>query len=1840
MSKLVDERVVEMSFDNKKFEENVGTTLGTIDKLKKALDFKDATESFAGIEAAANDVDFSGFENAVGSIGDHMNGFEAIAFGVFNRIGGMISEKVAEIVGTVARGVASVTTDLGTVANVGESWGKYNEYNQSVQSLVNATGKDIDEIEGYLSKLMWYSDETAFSFTEMASALSQAALVGADLGSATDMIIGVANATAYAGKEGFAFQSTIRNLMQSYGSGSLKYMDYKSLIQQGTATNQMTQEIIKAAEELGTIEPGQITLANFNDTLKDDWATSEVMELAFSRFGEYTEMAYQMVQSGAAATAEEAFALLEQTNTGLEEFQIRAAASASEAISFRQAVDATVEAVQSKIMMFFKYIFGNYAQAKKLWTDLSFVLYDAFAARYDSLLEVMNLWYSGIDGAKSGFEYFWEGVYNIFEGIGSILDTIKDAWAEVFPKKEAEEVAHSLSLIAYYFSYYTLQFKKFVQEEGRAEKFASVIKGIASIFSILKTTASAVFRIISSLIGAFAKGVGAGGGFTKAFDGVLGILAAVGDTITWVAEKYAEIVEAFVNGTAFQTALGWISEKVGFIKEQVAGFISSIWPTVQNILKTIGQGALYAVGGVILGIGKAIQFVYETLRQAALAVSEFVQHIQALFRFSAEGNEGIVQQLFDAGLLSETDLKIIEFFKHVRAAWETLKDVWESVSNFFVGVYESVSTAVTGIIEKFKEFASSKIDETGEGISSGLTSAKDALVSFWETIKGIGSKVKEQLLELWEGIKQAFLANIDISGFEKIADAFKKFWEALGNGGGLTDSGEESGILKFLNALWEGLKILVPAIVGLVTDLASILVNGISDAFSSGGIKDTFEGINAGLGTGLLVQLIGLFKNLKNVTSTGEGSPFSSIFDALKEMKEAGQDVDKIKAIGLVIVELAGSLLLLSLVDSAKLSIAMFALMGVIGELKALIALSSASGLTDFLAATKAISKMGAAVAAIGVALAALTVTVGKYGGDSLFKAVGAISLLLVELAAFAVALGYLGKNEVIGDLPDMGSELLLMAGAVLILAEAVKVVGKLEKPIAAATAIVILLAALTGVIVALAAVQKKMGGVEGMAGIGFGLFEIANAILVLVGALAIVSVLKNIDTALLTIGALVLMVGALIAVVGAFKPEHMLAIGAGIALIANSIVALVGVMALLQIIKFEDIESSLIALMVTIALIGGLIIGAGSIPGGAAGFLAFGAAFTLVANATLALAAAFIALASAISKLGWKPILTAAGIFAGFIVVIGVVMALLTPIAPLLLVVGAAFALLGAGVLMLVNALLILVPAMAAIVLGADVLYAGVNVLVNAFMQFFIGILVGIQNLATTIVDTLILLVDQFVIRILEYLIENIPRIVEDLVLVVIVLLKGLNDSLETHRGELELEIGRLVALLIEIVIMAIVEALKKLWEDSGIGTWLEETWGKISDWFHGIWDSVKTWWQDNVSGPIQEAFASIKEWWDEKVATPFNDAISAIETFIDEKFVQPIKKAWEWLDEHIFTPLKQKSDEVSGKVSEFFTGIGDTITGWYEGIKKWVTEKIEAVKQTLTQLWNDVTAIFSELMGDIGGVLTGDLDFYETALKWINRLVQGVKDFTHLILDKVDDIMSGIADKLGILDFYETAKQWIQGLINGIKEGIETVAQAASDVVNSAVGAVKKVLKIKSPSRVMMEIGGYTSEGLAIGIRDSASEVTDAAEGLGEDTLSTVKSAMDSVMDVMSSDDVYSPTITPVYDLTNLYAGRDQINSLLDSDPTAMQFKMGDEEGLQAAAAEINDSNVTVADAIDDMYTRLSDFMTKVKGEFGDNTVTLNVYGTEGQDVEELADIVSYRINAALQRERAVYS
>ena len=58
MSKTVDERVVEMRFDNKQFESNVQTSLSTIGKLKQSLDLRGASKGLENVSAAAKTCNF------------------------------------------------------------------------------------------------------------------------------------------------------------------------------------------------------------------------------------------------------------------------------------------------------------------------------------------------------------------------------------------------------------------------------------------------------------------------------------------------------------------------------------------------------------------------------------------------------------------------------------------------------------------------------------------------------------------------------------------------------------------------------------------------------------------------------------------------------------------------------------------------------------------------------------------------------------------------------------------------------------------------------------------------------------------------------------------------------------------------------------------------------------------------------------------------------------------------------------------------------------------------------------------------------------------------------------------------------------------------------------------------------------------------------------------------------------------------------------------------------------------------------------------------------------------------------------------------------------------------------------------------------------------------------------------------------------------------------------------------------------------------------------------------------------------------------------------------------
>ncbi len=239
MSQEVDERVVEMRFDNAQFEKNVHQTMQSLEKLNDSLRLDGAEKGFEKIGDASAKVDFDEMQGALDDLSGKFSAVEVMGVAALSHI-------TRQAIDTGERLVKSLSLD-----QVTSGWSKYAQKTASVQTIMNATGKSIAKVNGYLSKLMWFSDETSYSFTDMTQSLGQLTASGGDIEKVIPMIMGMANATAYAGKGASEFSRVIYNLNQSYSQGYLSLMDWKSVELAGVATAELKKQIIETGVALG-----------------------------------------------------------------------------------------------------------------------------------------------------------------------------------------------------------------------------------------------------------------------------------------------------------------------------------------------------------------------------------------------------------------------------------------------------------------------------------------------------------------------------------------------------------------------------------------------------------------------------------------------------------------------------------------------------------------------------------------------------------------------------------------------------------------------------------------------------------------------------------------------------------------------------------------------------------------------------------------------------------------------------------------------------------------------------------------------------------------------------------------------------------------------------------------------------------------------------------------------------------------------------------------------------------------------------------------------------------------------------------------------------------------------------------------------------------------------------------------------------------------------------------------------------------------------------------------------------------------------------------------------------
>lgn len=825
MSQEVDERVVEMRFDNAQFEKNVHRTMQSLEKLNDSLRLDGAEKGFEKISDASAKVDFDEMQGALDDLSGKFSAVEVMGVAALSHI-------TRQAIDTGERLVKSLSLD-----QVTSGWNKYAQKTASVQTIMNATGKSIAKVNGYLSKLMWFSDETSYSFTDMTQSLGQLTASGGDIEKVIPMIMGMANATAYAGKGASEFSRVIYNLNQSYSQGYLSLMDWKSVELAGVATAELKKQIIETGVALGKIKEGAVTVGTFSSTLSKKWADKEVMETAFGKFAEFSEAVKKMVDANPGMLASQAIDALADK---YDEVTVKAFKAAQEAKSFSEAVDATKDAVSSGWMETFDILFGNYEEAKGFWSDLAEEFWNMFAGgaagrnnwlksafdsgldqllgtegfgdagdNYTSLLQkaLVNqglLSEEGIEEAGSFQKALEESgvtAQQLYEVLGEAAEHYHQRAAMSdeelnklgFDRDKVYALANAYDSLAEQIQNGSVNLDdlagKMNQLSGREHFFngiLNVLEGINSVLSPIRDGFGDVFMTDGSPLYNFLKG----------FDELTGKMA--------LSEETAEKVQKVFTGVFRVLSIGLKGVKaVGKTAFMILGKLLDLLSPMGDLLLNIGSciGNLLTWVDESLGQAESLSDVLGILVGAVAAllspIADVVKGVKALVRGGSM--EEAKKQFGAFGTVVDAVGSVLDKFKIGSvSAGNVIGTAFQLLGGILLGAFEGMGALIGRAFNGFKgagdtvsEFADSKVpllENIRDVVLSLPEKAEKALADFGGTLTSIMSNISavKDFLNLQDGVDlYRLLALIDVGALaaaiygatvllKKASDNFKK----------------------------------------------------------------------------------------------------------------------------------------------------------------------------------------------------------------------------------------------------------------------------------------------------------------------------------------------------------------------------------------------------------------------------------------------------------------------------------------------------------------------------------------------------------------------------------------------------------------------------------------------------------------------------------------------------------------------------------------------------------------------------------------------------------------------------------------------------------------------------------------------------------------------------------------------------------------------------------------------------------------------------------------------------------------------------------------------------------
>lgn len=793
MSKIVDDRVVEMRFDNAQFERNVQTSISTLDKLKQSLKLTDASKGLEGISNAAKRVDMSPMATGVETVKMKFSALEVMAVTALANI-------TNSAVNASKRMISAITT-----RPIKDGFTEYETQMNAVQTILANTqkeGTNVKIVNSALDELNHYADKTIYNFTEMTRNIGTFTAAGVKLDTSVSSIKGIANLAAVSGSTSQQASTAMYQLSQAIASGTVKLMDWNSVVNAGMGGQVFQDALIRTSEHLKTGAKAAIDAkGSFRESLQTGWLTTEVLTQTLDQFStaadtqeEYEAAVQKFVEQG--YTQEEAKQMADMAKTAGE--------AATKVKTFSQLIDTLKEALGSGWTESWRTIIGDFEEARELWTNVSDVLSDYINKSSDARNAMLKEW-ADLGGRTAMIDSF----KNAFNGLVSIIKPIKEAFRDIFPPMTAQQLLKITEGVRDLTA-------KLILSDSVAAKVKSVFKGIFSVIDIGVT-------FVKDLAGGFVKVVGSLLGFSG---GVLDVVAALGD---WLSKLRDSIKETDVFGKAVDKIAGFLVKCIDKLKEfgtavkegvsvlvdgfkgsNINGFVGFL-KSIAGLATKIGSGLITAIKSIMSSIMGAFGDgnFFNTLNNGLFAgillyIGKFFKNLSSVVKDTPSFLENV------KGILDDVRSSLEAYQNNLKA--ETIKKIAVAIGILAASIWvistidaDDMSKALAGITVLFAELIGSlnvfdKMDVKLKGVAKAVT----AMIGMSIAVLILAGALKTLSSVSWDELSKGLLG---VTGLVGIIIAAAKLMD-----------GESKAITKFA-----GQMIIMSVAVGILSRVAKSL---------------------------------------------------------------------------------------------------------------------------------------------------------------------------------------------------------------------------------------------------------------------------------------------------------------------------------------------------------------------------------------------------------------------------------------------------------------------------------------------------------------------------------------------------------------------------------------------------------------------------------------------------------------------------------------------------------------------------------------------------------------------------------------------------------------------------------------------------------------------------------------------------------------------------------------------------------------------------------------------------------------------------------------------------------